>query len=65
MAPGVVTPPAVTLERCLIGSEATLSGSGGLREVIAWPGAPVVAPLERAVVLTSGRVVRFDETAEN
>lgn len=65
MAPGVGTPPAVTLERCLIGSEATLSGSGSLREVIAWPGAPVVAPLERAVVLTSGRVVRFDEIAEN
>ena len=64
-APGVSVPPAVTLERCLIGAGATLSGSGQLREVIAWPGAPVVAPLERAVVLTSGRVVPFDETAEN
>lgn len=63
--PRVSVPPAVTLERCLIGAGATLSGSGPLREVIAWPGAPVVAPLERAVVLTSGRVVRFDETAEN
>jgi mannose-1-phosphate guanylyltransferase len=64
-APGVSVPPAITLERCLLGSGARLSGSGALREVIVWPGAPVMAPLERAVVLTSGRVVRFDETAEN
>lgn len=65
IAPGVSVPPAITLERCLLGSGATLSGSGSLREVIAWPGAPVEAPLERAVVLSSGRVVRFDETAKN
>jgi mannose-1-phosphate guanylyltransferase len=65
MAPGVSVPPTIRVERSLLGSGATLSGSGALREVIAWPGAPVVAPLERAVVLTSGRVVRFHETAEN
>jgi mannose-1-phosphate guanylyltransferase len=64
-APGVSLPPAIAVERCLLGSGANLSGSGTLREVIAWPGAPVVAPLQRAVVLTSGRVVPFDETAEN
>lgn len=64
-APGVRVPPAITLERCLLGAGVRLSGSGSLREVIAWPGAPLEAPLERAVVLSSGRVVRFDETAEN
>jgi mannose-1-phosphate guanylyltransferase len=64
-APGVTTPSGITLERCLVGSGASLGGSGHLREVIAWPGAPVVAPLSRAVVLTSGRVVPFHETAEN
>ncbi|HEX2869687.1 MAG TPA: sugar phosphate nucleotidyltransferase [Polyangiaceae bacterium] len=64
-APGVSVPPAIRVERSLLGSGATLSGSGRLREVIVWPGAPVQAPLERAVVLSSGRVVRFDETAEN
>lgn len=64
-APGVSRPPDITVERSLLGSGVTLSGSGTLREVIAWPGAPLVAPLQRAVVLSSGRVVRFDETAEN
>jgi mannose-1-phosphate guanylyltransferase len=64
-AAGVAAPPGVTLERCLVGSGAELAGSGRLREVIAWPGARVVAPLSRAVVLTSGRVVPFDETPNN
>ena len=64
-APGETTPAGISLERCLIGSGVNISGKGSLTEVIAWPGAPVVAPLERAVVLTSGRVVPFDETAEN
>ena len=65
VAEGATIPPGITLERCLIGGQATLTGSGPLAQVIAWPGAPVVAPLSRAVVLTSGRVVPFDETAEN
>ena len=64
-AAGITTPSAITLERCLVGSGASLTGRGRLAEVIAWPGAVVVAPLSRAVVLTSGRVVPFDETAEN
>lgn len=64
-APDVSLPSGVTLERCMLGAGAVLSGEGTLAEVIAWPGAPVVAPLSRAVVLSSGRVVRFDETAEN
>jgi mannose-1-phosphate guanylyltransferase len=56
---------AVRLERSIIGSGAEVSGSGELREVIVWPGARVQAPLARAVVLESGRVVAFDGTAEN
>lgn len=65
IAPGVQVPSSVEIERSLIGAGARLSGRGRLTEVIAWPGAPVAAPLARAVVLASGRVVRFDETAEN
>ena len=65
VATGVTVPPGVEVERSLIGAGARLRGRGLLREVIAWPGAPVVAPLTRAVVLGSGRVVPFDETAEN
>jgi len=64
-ASGVHVPPGIVLERSLLGAGAALSGSGVLSEVIAWPGARVVAPLARAVVLGSGRVVPFDETAEN
>jgi mannose-1-phosphate guanylyltransferase len=64
-AAGVTVPSGITLERCLVGFGASLTGRGRLVEVIAWPGAPVVAPLSRAVVLTSGRVVLFDESAEN
>jgi mannose-1-phosphate guanylyltransferase len=65
VAPDVTLPPGVALEGSLIGAGATLSGAGTLVQVIAWPGARVVAPLSRAVVLGSGRVVHFDETAEN
>jgi mannose-1-phosphate guanylyltransferase len=64
-AADVTVPPDIVLDRCLVGSGARLTGRGRLAQVIAWPGAPVVAPLTRAVVLTSGRVVPFDETAEN
>ena len=55
----------VSLERCLLGAGARVAGSGSLHEVIAWPGAAVTAPLSRAVVLSSGRVVPFDSAAEN
>jgi len=65
LAGGVSVPAGVHVERCLLGAGAQLSGNGRLTEVIAWPGAPVQAPLSRAVVLGSGRVVPFDETAEN
>ena len=55
---------SVSAERCVIGPGARVSGSGSLREVIAWPGAALSAPLSRAVVLGSGRVVPFDALAE-
>ena len=63
VAEDALIPPSVTLDRCLIGGRVTVTGSGRLVEVIAWPGATVVPPLSRAVVLTSGRVVPFDESA--
>lgn len=56
---------AVRLERCLVGDSAEVTGAGELREVIVWPGASVKAPLARAVVLSSGRVVPFEGPAEN
>jgi mannose-1-phosphate guanylyltransferase len=65
LAEGVSLPAGIEVQRSLIGAGASLSGTGRLTEVIAWPGASVVAPLARAVVLGSGRVVPFDETAEN
>jgi mannose-1-phosphate guanylyltransferase len=55
----------VQIERSLIGAGAVISGAGPVSEVIAWPGAPVQAPLARAVVLGSGRVVPFPGSAEN
>jgi mannose-1-phosphate guanylyltransferase len=51
--------PGVEVERSVIGVGAKLLGSGRVRDVVAWPGATVTAPLERAVVLGSGRVVPF------
>jgi mannose-1-phosphate guanylyltransferase len=55
----------VRLERSLIGAGAEVTGAGELREVIVWPGARVKAPLARAVVLGSGRVVPLETPAEN
>lgn len=58
----------VQLERSLIGAGAELRGAGKVTDVIAWPGAVLDAPLSRAVVLSSGRVVPFaaaENTAEN
>jgi mannose-1-phosphate guanylyltransferase len=57
--------PAVTLERCLLGSGVRVLGSGLVSEVIAWPGAAFSAPLARSVVLGSGLVVPFDAPAKN
>lgn len=64
-APTANLAAGVALEQSLLGAGARVTGQGTLRRVIAWPGAQVVAPLERAVVLPSGRVVPFDGGAEN
>lgn len=64
-APGSYIEGQVLLERSLIGQGARISGSGRVRQVIAWPGAEFAAPLCRAVVLSSGRIVPFDWSAEN
>lgn len=57
--------PGVTLERSLLGHGCEVRGHGALTDVIAWPGAPVLAPLSRAVVLGSGQVVPFGTPAKN
>jgi mannose-1-phosphate guanylyltransferase len=62
-APSARVAPGIELERCLLGADAEVSGAGELSEVIAWPGAPVVAPLSRAIVLGSGLVVPFGASA--
>lgn len=64
-APDASVAAGVELEECLLGGGVRVSGQGRLRRVIAWPGAHVAAPLEQAVVLSSGRVVPFDGGAEN
>lgn len=56
---GVSVPLGVRVEQSLLGAGVQVRGSGALREVLAWPGAAVAAPLERAVVLGSGLVVPF------
>jgi mannose-1-phosphate guanylyltransferase len=55
----------IAVERSLIGAGVQVTGSGELSQVIVWPGATVAAPLERAVVLGSGRIVPFAASAEN
>lgn len=50
--------PHVHVTRSIIGAGATVRGEGELRDVVVWPGGSVTAPLERAVVTTSGHVVR-------
>lgn len=46
----------VSLERALVGAEATVVGTGALREVVVWPGCEARAPLERAIVGPFGTV---------
>lgn len=47
----------VRLSQAIVGAGARVAGSGPLDEVIVWPGAICQAPLSRAIVLGSGRVV--------
>jgi mannose-1-phosphate guanylyltransferase len=57
---GVQWSSGVTVERSVIGAGVELTGSGAVEDVIAWPGARLTAPLKRAVVLGSGRVVPLE-----
>ncbi len=50
--------PDILLTQCILGDATELAGEGTLCEVVAWPGARVVAPLERAIV-TREHVVRI------
>lgn len=65
VGPGASIADGVSLERSIVGAGARVTGSGTLHEVIAWPGAALTAPLHRAVVLSSGRVVPFEKSARN
>lgn len=57
--PDVACSKDVRVERCVIGRGAQLQGRGSLRECVVWPGAKVVAPLERAIVTAGGSVLRL------
>lgn len=47
----------VTLEASVVGEGAIVEGEGPVRRAVIWPGARARAPLEDAVVMTSGQVV--------
>jgi mannose-1-phosphate guanylyltransferase len=49
--------PQVTLVRSVLGKGAKARGAGLLDEVVVWPGAEVVAPLRRAVVMPQQVIV--------
>ena len=60
VADGAGVAQGVTLERCVVGARAEITGQGLLRNVVAWPGARAEAPLENAVVTTAGLLVRIE-----
>jgi mannose-1-phosphate guanylyltransferase len=55
---GALVEPGVDVMDSIVGECATVLGHGALSEVVVWPGATVSAPLERAVVMRSGQIVR-------
>ncbi|MBI4950833.1 MAG: NTP transferase domain-containing protein [Myxococcales bacterium] len=58
VAPAASVAPGVELWSAVVGAGAVLTGTGVVRDAVVWPGARARAPLERAIVLTSGRVVQ-------
>ena len=58
VGPGAFVDPAASVTGSIVGEGAVVRGAGALRDVVVWPGATVEAPLARAVVLASGKVVR-------
>lgn len=59
VGPEALVSQTAKLDRSIIGAAARVGGAGLLSECIVWPGARVDAPLSRAVVTTSGRIVRL------
>lgn len=58
VAPDARVASSVELVGSVIGSGATVSGTGVLEGVVVWPGAQASAPLADAVVTTRGNIVR-------
>ncbi len=54
---GALVDPGVSIESSVIGAGARVIGSGQIRRCVVWPGASARAPLENAIVTTSGRSV--------
>ncbi|NUP10375.1 MAG: NDP-sugar synthase [Polyangiaceae bacterium] len=57
--PSAVIGPEVSLERCVVAADARVEGRGVLKDVVVWPAATALAPLESAVV-TPNRVVNVE-----
>ena len=59
VAPDAVVAETVELSRSLVGSGARVLGHGVLDRCVVWPGAEVHAPLARAVVMDSERILQL------
>jgi mannose-1-phosphate guanylyltransferase len=57
VAAGAQVSRAVSLQGTIVGARARVEGSGPLVDCVVWPGAHVSGPLQRHVVLESGRRV--------
>jgi mannose-1-phosphate guanylyltransferase len=55
---GATVDTEVEVVGSVVGARASVRGRGVLRDVVVWPGAVACAPLEGAVVMTDGRIVR-------
>lgn len=60
VAPSARVADGVRVSRCIVGASAVVSGRGALSRVVVWPKASVHAPLEDAIVLTSGKIVPLE-----
>ena len=58
VGPGASTASGVDLGGSIVGAGARISGAGSLRRCVVWPGAAARAPLEDAVVTSSGTIAR-------
>jgi len=56
---GALVEAGVDVMDSVVGACASVVGHGVLSEVVVWPGATVSAPLERAIVMRSGQIVRI------